>query len=336
MANIRNSKERFAFLALIVTSIIVPVACDQESVAPAVKEGPLPMGRRTSLTPEKARAFITSRKSSIATREIPTGPDGMAYSIVDGQPIANETAIVEGNMNGEQVEVLFRIDPSGSTVDRVTVVASGQQIYAINYVWNSDGTISEITQTAYYQESPGPTRRETGDPAMGGQMDMRSPLGNKMVASLRERFASTNRSSNAVYADGCDAAGIAGVFSLISIAMQVRNASNAAGRAVSPTTSAANTIPATPCLTWIMQQGVEQASGTMHNLSAALFAAGLPFAVNSFQTGTKVWDQLRRWVNISGASLNDIVNTWNKAYSGSCNASSSTRACTSLSYYLMM
>ena len=336
MANFKSPNRRRALLMLIAASSIVPIACDRETVAPAVKESQSPITRRT-LTPQKARTYITSRKSSMATKEIPGGPEGLAYSIVDGQPIANETAIIEGSLNGEQMELLFRIDPSGTTVDRVTVVASGQQIYAINYVWNSDGTISEITQTAYYQESPSPTRRETGDPYMGGEMDMRSPLGDKMISALSGRFASSNRTSNAAYLDGCDASGIAGVLSLIATARQVQQASTAAGRAVSPWTSAASTLPATPCLTWIMQQGVETASSTMQNLSASLFAAGMPFAVNSFQTGTKVWDQLRRWLNVGGASLiNDIVNTWNKGYSGNCNASSSTRACTSLSYYLMM
>ena len=168
MTNPAQRKGRLAAAALIVASMILPSACDNEAVSPGVTETASLAPPKSSLTPERARAIITSRKP-LHARQIPTPPDGISYAIDDGLSIANEVGILEGTMGGEQLELLFRMDPSGTLVDRITMVSNGEQIYAANIVYNGDGTASEVTQTAYYHESAGPTRRDISDPAGWGR-----------------------------------------------------------------------------------------------------------------------------------------------------------------------
>ena len=165
---------------------------------------------------------------------------------------------------------------------------------------------------------------------------MTSPLGRKFAAPIAGRFEFMNkRTSASVMFDGCDATAIAGIAAIIASVYTIRAATSASAATAAVATTAGSVVAAGPCLRLIAEAGMTSAANNASVLSGALATNGILFSINSYQTGTRVWDRLRRWESTGASLINDIIDTWNKAYAGSCNASSSTRACTSLLYYLM-
>jgi hypothetical protein len=288
-----------------------------------------------------ARNYVLSRKTTLGKaaddmgpRSTKNAPDGVSYSYDDGYSIANEVGALEMSYDGEQAVLSYRMDPSGTVVDRITIVVSGQQAYTANLGWNSDGTeLTGMTQTTYVNEAPSPSRYDFKDAGGGWQeAEMRVPLGHVMFNAMSSRLNLPGRNYRAsmifLQSSACGADAMDGLMQLVIFAIGVRR-----GGQSTPPTPPGGTQAVAVCMRQVIRYG---ASNAEQNLES-LVAAGFGGAINSWQSTRSVWDKIRRLLPKNDGGVGDgLNNVWFNKTASDCNATAGERACTSMSSYLQM